>query len=153
VGRRQLRELLLSLKEGGKTIFLSSHIVPDVEAVCDRVGILSGGKISKFLNLKEIYATKTNEIELTASGVTASQLASAAGSVEIVLSRREVVIARCNGDRVLEEVVSTVYRLGGSILEVKPLRFSLEDHLLETMTREAGVGKAVPKEQGELIHS
>jgi ABC-2 type transport system ATP-binding protein len=44
VGRRQLRELLLTLKDRGKTILLSSHIVPDVEAVCDRVGILSGGR-------------------------------------------------------------------------------------------------------------
>ena len=45
IGRRQFRELLVSLKEQGKTILMSSHIVPDVEAVCDRVGILSDGVI------------------------------------------------------------------------------------------------------------
>ncbi len=134
VGRRQLRKILLSLKEAGKTILLSSHIVPDVEAVCDRVGILSGGCISKFLDLREIYATKTNEVEVTISGIDASRLSSEIIDAEIVLEREEAVISHCKGETSLQELISTVYRIGGTILEVKPLRFSLEDHLLAVMS-------------------
>jgi ABC-2 type transport system ATP-binding protein len=135
IGRRELRKLLLSLKEAGKTILMSSHIVPDVEAVCDRVGVLSGGSISKFLDLREIYATKANEVEITATGVAASKLAQEIGRLDTILERSEAVIVRCHGEPELQEIVTAVYRLGGSVLEVKPLRFSLEDHLMEALAQ------------------
>ena len=69
MGRRHVRQLLLKLKDQGKTILLSSHIVPDVEAVCDRVGILSGGQILRSLALNEIYSQKSTPVEITVSGV------------------------------------------------------------------------------------
>jgi ABC-2 type transport system ATP-binding protein len=59
IGRRLVRKLLLNLKDEGKTIVLCSHIVPDVEAVCDRVGILRNGQIRKCLALKDISTTTT----------------------------------------------------------------------------------------------
>ncbi len=68
VGRKQLRELLLTLKERGKTILLSSHIVPDVEAVCDRVGILSGGVIARSLDLNDVYNREGDDVEVTVTG-------------------------------------------------------------------------------------
>jgi ABC-2 type transport system ATP-binding protein len=45
VGRKELRDLILSLKERGKTIFLSSHLLSEMEAICDRVAVLSGGRL------------------------------------------------------------------------------------------------------------
>ena len=151
IGRRELRKLLLGLKEAGKTILLSSHIVPDVEAVCDRVGILSGGTISKFLNLREIYATKTNEVEITASGINAAELSSEIGTVDTILEREEAVITRCQGEPALQKLISAVYRLGGSVLEVKPLRFSLEDHLLEALSQERKEKASVQEEIEQLL--
>ncbi|MDI6807496.1 MAG: ABC transporter ATP-binding protein [Candidatus Eisenbacteria bacterium] len=53
IGRREVRELLLSMKESGVTILFSTHILPDVEALCDRVGIMKEGRISRILNLNE----------------------------------------------------------------------------------------------------
>ncbi|NIM19529.1 MAG: ATP-binding cassette domain-containing protein [Candidatus Latescibacteria bacterium] len=154
LGRRKLRKILLSLKEAGKTILLSSHIVPDVEAACDRVGILSGGKISKFLDLREIYATKTNESEVTARGINPDLLRASVESVDIVLEREEAVIARCKGDHALQEALSTIYRFGGSVLEVKPLRFSLEDHLVQTMAETQGISdRAAIEEEIENLLS
>jgi ABC-2 type transport system ATP-binding protein len=146
IGRRELRKLLLALKESGKTILLSSHIVPDVEAVCDRVGILSGGTISKFLNLREIYATKTNEVEITASGITGRELTAEIGKIDYILEREEAVIFRSQGQPALQDVISSVYRLGGSVLEVKPLRFSLEEHLLEALSQERKEKDSIKKE-------
>jgi ABC-2 type transport system ATP-binding protein len=154
VGRRQLRKILLTLKEAGKTILLSSHIVPDVEAVCDRVGILHRGRMSRFLDLKQVYAGKANAVEVTASGVDAAQLAAEVSDIEIVMDRREAVITRCNGEPVLRRLISAVYALGGAVLEVKPLRFSLEDHLLETIVEGSDKADALQyREEIEMLLS
>lgn len=45
LGRKQLRDLILDLKQAGKTIFFNTHILSDVELICDRIGILAGGKL------------------------------------------------------------------------------------------------------------
>ncbi|MBU6429095.1 MAG: ABC transporter ATP-binding protein [Cyanobacteria bacterium REEB65] len=53
-GRRELREIILGLKRSGKTIFFNSHILADVEEICDRVGILLGGKLVAVGAVKEL---------------------------------------------------------------------------------------------------
>ena len=154
VGRRQLRELLLSLKHKGKAILLSSHIVPDVEAVCDRVGILSGGTIQKCLSLREIYAQKTTPVEVTVTGVDPRALADPDRGVSIVFENPEAFVLRCEGRGLTKKLVSKVYETGGDVLEVKPLKFSLEDYLLETLTAASADGAdTLASEIEELIHA
>ncbi|UCH83123.1 MAG: ABC transporter ATP-binding protein [Candidatus Latescibacterota bacterium] len=154
VGRRQLRKLLLSLKQKGKTILLSSHIVPDVEAVCDRVGILSGGTIQKCLSLKEIYAQKTTPVEVTVSGIDPRPLADPVRGVSLVFQNPGAFVLRCEGRGLMKQLVSSVYERGGDVLEIKPLKFSLEDYLLETLTAASADGAdTLATEIEELIHA
>ena len=54
IGRKEMRELILNLKAQGKTIFFSSHIIHDVEMICDRVGILAHGKLLAVGKIDEI---------------------------------------------------------------------------------------------------
>ena len=152
VGRRQLRELLLSLKQKGKTILLSSHIVPDVEAVCDRVGILSSGRIQKCLSLREIYAQKSAPVEITVSGIHPNLLKSE--SVSVVFENPEAAVLRCEGRGTMKKLVSKIYEHGGDVLEIKPLKFGLEDYLLETLTAASAEGAdTLATEIEELIHA
>ena len=58
IGRKEMRELILKLKAKGKTIFLSSHIIHDVELICDRVGILAKGKLLRIGQIQEILEDK-----------------------------------------------------------------------------------------------
>ncbi|MBI3359122.1 MAG: ABC transporter ATP-binding protein [Nitrospirae bacterium] len=58
IGRKEMRELILSLKAQGKTIFFSSHIIHDVEVICDRVGILVNGKLLAVGQIDEITQEK-----------------------------------------------------------------------------------------------
>jgi ABC-2 type transport system ATP-binding protein len=147
LGRRQLRKLLLSLKDQGKTILMSSHIVPDVEAVCDRVGIIAGGKIQRCLALKEIYQQKKTPVEVTASGIDPRNFDRPVNGIE-------AVVLRCEGPGVVKQVISKVYAFGGEILEIKPLKFSLEDYLLETLTEASKQGAdTLATEIEELIYA
>lgn len=134
VGRRQLRGLLLGLKERGKTILLSSHIVPDVEAVCDRVGILSGGVIARSLDLNEVYAGETNEVEVTVADVDPDAIPSARFGAEPVMTAKNLTILRCKGADNLQPLIAEVHRGGGKIVEVKPLKLDLEDIFVQAIT-------------------
>jgi len=69
IGRREVRDLLLRLKSEGRTVFFSSHIIPDVEVVCDRVGILVGGRLVAQGPLDEILGVRIASIEVTVSQV------------------------------------------------------------------------------------
>ncbi len=58
MGRYQVREIILSLKEQGKTIFFNSHVLSDVEKICDRIAILARGKLLEVGSLDDILGTK-----------------------------------------------------------------------------------------------
>ena len=126
-GRKQLRELLLNLKSQGKTILLSSHIVPDVEAVCDRVGILSGGKIVRTLDLNEVFEGRTDEVEVTVTGVSSEKIPAGRGGIEPVVKNDRMAILRCSGSDKVKSLVSDVYSSDGSVLEIRPLKSGLEE--------------------------
>ncbi len=127
VGRRDLRTLLQRLKAQGKTIVLSSHIVPDVEAVCDRVGILSEGRIARVLDLNEVYVDHTNDVEVVVSGLDAARIDARDYGGEIVHRDARVVIVRCAGDRRLRALVDDVYDAGARVVGVRQVRLNLED--------------------------
>ena len=69
-GRAQVRQTLLRLKEAGKTIFLNSHLLQEVELVCDRVAILDAGKLRGIGTVEELVANRDPgiELQLTVSG-------------------------------------------------------------------------------------
>jgi ABC-2 type transport system ATP-binding protein len=66
LGRKDFKELILEQKKKGKTIFFSSHILPDAEVICDRIGIIMDGKIMEVGELKKLLkkGVKTDEISL-----------------------------------------------------------------------------------------
>jgi len=64
MGRRDVRELLLELKAQGKTIILSSHIVPDVEAIADSVGILREGRLIQTRNLQDLNTGDSYQVNI-----------------------------------------------------------------------------------------
>jgi ABC-2 type transport system ATP-binding protein len=134
VGRKQLRELLLALKERGKTILLSSHIVPDVEAVCDRVGILSGGVIARSLDLNDVYNCEGDDVEVTVTGGDTHSIVPARFGAEKVTSSESLTILRCRGGDKLQPLIAEVYRVNGKIVEVKPLKLDLEDIFVKAIT-------------------
>ena len=152
IGRRQVRKLLLSLKSRGKTIIMSSHIVPDVEAICDRVGILSDGHIKQCLDLKDIYAQKTRAVEITVTHIDPRTFEGMEG-VQKVYSNEGATVLRSEGGGMVKEVISKVYAFGGEINEVKPLKFDLEDFLIEALALETNEQADEPMPAEENIYA
>jgi ABC-2 type transport system ATP-binding protein len=65
VGRKEFRDILLELKRRGKTVFISSHILSEVETVCDRVAILEKGELKKVGTLQELSTSAGTRLHLT----------------------------------------------------------------------------------------
>jgi ABC-2 type transport system ATP-binding protein len=136
VGRRHIRELLLELRREGRTVFLNSHMLSELEMVCDRVAILVGGLVARQGTLSQL-TEHTIEYRVAFRGdpvAVRERVAALGGS----LAGRTVVLQGHHPEKVNQ--VIDVLRGGGLLIEsVQPHRFSLEDILVEVVG-----GQAVP---------
>jgi ABC-2 type transport system ATP-binding protein len=130
IGRREVRDLLLALRQQGKTIFFSSHILSDVEALCDRAAILTGGRLVRYGTVEEMTANEGSEVEVIAIGVNANSLEQYCRELSTSLS----FSVTPNGVRVLlpdesgvDDILALIRRAGGKLVSVNPQRSSLED--------------------------
>jgi len=127
LGRREVRDLIVALRNQGKTIFFSSHILTDVEAMCDRVAILNKGRLVESGKLSDILKTRDNELEIVVSGVNEPALAEVRSFAASVSATPDIARVRLNSDRYLERLLALTRQSGGRIVSVNPVRESLED--------------------------
>ena len=134
LGRREARELIAGLRARGKTIFFSSHILTDVEAMCDRVAILNRGRLVESGRLSEILKTRSNEIEVVVSGVNERTLDDLRMLVIEVEPTPGGARVRLQSDRDIARLLEVIHRVNGRLVSVSPVRESLE----ELFVREIG---------------
>ena len=120
--RVAIRELLLTYRNRGKTIFLSSHLLSEVELVCDRVAILSRGRVVRTGTLNSMLET-ADQIEIVAKRIPPTLFASS-----IVEGDRTRFVVSKGQERA---AIERVWAAGGEVVSVNPLRRSLEELFLE----------------------
>jgi len=133
IGRSEVRDLIVSLRDEGKTVFFSSHILSDIEAMCDRVAIIDRGRLVESGRLEEILADGGGRLEALISGVgeaALTELRAAGLTVDPTPSGVRVVLPN---DRSIEMLVRIVGRHTGRIVSINPLRESLEDRFLRSI--------------------
>ena len=144
-GRREVRDLILELRARGKTVFFSTHILPDVETLCDRVGIVIGGRLRDVGRLGELLSPRVQAVEVTAVAGAGGEAALAGGRV---ISRDgEQVTALFDGEEAAQEAVGALARGGGRLLSFTPHRETLEDFFLRRLKEQpaaSGPGEAAP---------
>jgi ABC-2 type transport system ATP-binding protein len=131
VGRKEVRDLILDLKSRGKTVFFSTHIVPDVELICDRAGIIVGGRLARMGSVDELLGGEVESIEMTVSGLaeaTWSQVVS--WSIRPPVRRGEKVVFAVKTEKEAAQTMEVLLGRGVSILAVQPRRQTLEDVFL-----------------------
>jgi ABC-2 type transport system ATP-binding protein len=127
LGRREVRDLIADLRVRGKTIFFSSHILTDVEAMCDRVAILNRGRLVETGRLSEILKSLGNEVEAVVSGVDDAALARLRAVALAVTPTPEGARVRLRSDREVRLVLDLTHAAGGRLVSVSPARETLED--------------------------
>jgi ABC-2 type transport system ATP-binding protein len=138
VGRREVRDLIASLRTKGTTIFMCSHILSDIEVLCDRVGIMRRGRLAEVGRLEELrrLAGDENRIEILIAGADAEAISQAG-----VLPQGAQVSASPGGARIevsdereVDAVLAAVRRAGGRLVSVQPVKHSLEELFVRETT-------------------
>jgi ABC-2 type transport system ATP-binding protein len=129
IGRREVRDLLLSLREQGKTVFFSSHILSDVEALCDRAAILSRGKLHRCGTVQELTGSEDSAFEVVAVGINPSALDrfSEIASLQSAAATPNGVHLVLSDDRGVDDALAVIRDCAGTLVSVNPRRVSLED--------------------------
>lgn len=132
VGRREVRDLIAALRQEGKTVFMCSHILSDIEILCDRVAILKRGRLSQVGHLDELRqrSEDRDRLEVIASASDVVTLAKHLPNSQITPTAGGIRIEVASDDEI-EGVLAALRKAGGKLVSVQPLRQSLEELFLE----------------------
>jgi ABC-2 type transport system ATP-binding protein len=131
IGRREVRELIADLRAKGTTVFMSTHILSDIEALCDRVAILHKGKLAATGRLDDLLleSGESQGFEINLKNVSANDL-----TEKIAAVGGANVFAKPNGANVhvldeadVERILTISKSLGGKLVSVQPVKQSLEE--------------------------
>jgi len=131
VAHIEIRNLIESLRQQGKTVFLSSHQLSDVELVCDRICILNYGKLVKQGRVEDLISEGRTEV--TATGVSADMLEQFKKVATSVTETDGRVMVTLADETTVNEVIDAVRAKKGHILSVVPLKRTLEEIFVETV--------------------
>jgi ABC-2 type transport system ATP-binding protein len=132
VGRREVRDLIASLRDEGKTVFMCSHILSDIEVLCDRVAILKSGRLAQAGYLDELRARPDDphQMEVMATGVDAATLKQVLANGQITPTPRGLRI-EISAENEIEGVLAALRKTGGKVVSVQPIKQSLEELFMD----------------------
>ena len=129
IGRREIRELIAGLPAAGTSVFMSTHILSDAEALCDEVAILNRGKLAAFGKLHELLSASTEvptyEVVLSSADIEKMRR-SLNGKVELI-TRSENTIVVAKEETEIENILRAAREAGGRLISINPVRSSLEE--------------------------
>jgi ABC-2 type transport system ATP-binding protein len=132
VGRREVRDLIAALRDEGKTVFMCSHILSDIEVLCDQVAILKKGRLAQVGYLDELRRKTEgpNRMEVMATGTDANSLRKHLSGTEIAPTPRGLRIEIASEDEI-EKVIAALRQVGGKVVSIQPVKQSLEELFLD----------------------
>jgi len=132
VGRREVRDLMEELKHEGKTVFFSTHILSDAEALCDRVAIIHKGELRGVGAVQDLTSTVEGKVEAIWEGTQIPASMKALGAdCRVSGDRVRAIVAETQQDAVIDALRRERLRL----ISIAPVRTSLEAYFVEKLRR------------------
>ena len=151
VGRREIRDVLVEMRDEGRSVLVNSHILSELELVCDRVGILVKGEVAKQGTLDEL-TSESQRFELICSGDVPSWLNEFSARSDRTEDGRTRIILATSDATVVQPMIDRLRSDGRVIESLLPVRESLEDLFMRAVqdpttgkTFEPGAGNAPPR--------
>jgi ABC-2 type transport system ATP-binding protein len=130
LGRREIRELILRLRDRGCTVFFSSHVLADAEALCSRVAVVAGGRLAAVGQLADLVAFEVRGWELVVADLSAAALEHARRGRQVVRAtplgegRYSLELPLSVGP---DQVLTSLTERGARLVSLNPIRETLED--------------------------
>lgn len=138
MGRREVRELIQQLRSEGKTVFFSTHILSDAEALCDRVAVIHGGELQGVGAVADLTPQSQGKVEVIFCATSAPAALSSLG-IEAQVRGNMVNAVIPQGQQ--EEVLEILHRERIRLISLTPVRSSLEEYYVEKLRpKESGKG-------------
>jgi ABC-2 type transport system ATP-binding protein len=128
LGRMDVRRIIMALKARGVTVFFSSHILPDVEAICDRVAILNRGRLQEQGALEAILKVRIEGHEVILSGWTDSILGEIKQWCDEIRPMGDRLHLRVTNKENMERLLAFAFSNKLELISLNPIRQSLEDY-------------------------
>ncbi len=145
IGRRLVRDIILAQRDRGKTVFFSTHILPDAETLCDRVAVLRSGELVATGRIDDILRVDVSHVEILVGGLEANALAElplGGGSCVRIGERARLEVTEPQ----VGPVVSAVQAAAGRVLSLQPIRRSLEEFFFEQIGGSEDAARALEAE-------
>lgn len=130
LGRKEIRDIITRLRDEGKTVFLSSHILQDIEMICDRVAIIVSGEIINAGKLQDLISEKIRFTEVILSGLKEEGLGEFSDSTTTSGDR---ILLKITDEDKLGELLELVHSQKGRIHSLIPRTETLEDLFVEVV--------------------
>ncbi len=128
LGRRDVRDIILRLRDAGKTVFFSTHILPDVEMICDRVGILVKGRLSAVGPVQDLIgSTSITAIDMVVEGIPDRIISDAERAGATAVKRGGQVLLTLSNGLEVDYMIDLVRMHKGRLVSLIPHKRSLED--------------------------
>jgi ABC-2 type transport system ATP-binding protein len=132
IGRKQVRDIILHLRDQGKTVFFSSHIIPDVEMICDRVAIVIQGKLFASGRVDELVKHgHTRSVEIVCEGIQADKIATIKEIAQRIWQRGNQSLIVLEKHHHVESILDVIRRQRGTLISVIPQKGSLEELFIQ----------------------
>jgi len=130
IGRKEFRDIILSLRDRHKTVFFSTHILQDVEMVCDRVAIVVAGRTVSIGRLDEIVSTRLDTIELTMRNVPLPMLQASDIAGMRIMQREDKLLVTVDSEEAADKVLKVLAQNHGQLVAMIPRTHTLEDFFM-----------------------
>lgn len=145
IGRKDVREVIFRLKDEGKTVFFSSHILPDVEAICDRVGLMLHGKLREEGRLEDLLSAGARAVDVIAESIPPSLIEALRAQALRALPKGEGWAFTFSKEEEADDAVRALVSQGAHLISLARHRETLED-LFVRRAEETGTAHAKGEE-------
>jgi ABC-2 type transport system ATP-binding protein len=129
-GRREIKDLIIDINSKGKTVLFSSHILSDVEAICNRVGIIIKGKMKQVGNLRDMLKKEVKYVEIEFESIDNVESLSKYGKIR---TDNNIKYLRIKNGKNTDQVINEIIQQKGKILSVVPIKRTLEEHFVRML--------------------
>jgi len=139
LGRMDVRRIIGSLKARGVTVFFSSHVLPDVEALCDRIAILNKGRLQEMGALEDILQVRITGYEVILSGSTGAVVDQMRKMCDEVRPMEDRLQIRAGTRESMQALLAFAFAHKLELISVNPIRPSLEEHFKTVVSRQQSI--------------